>query len=100
MKQEKESNYVELESWIWESLLNYMGSAKEVTLLDTTGVKVQAEVNMMALASRSEGIMQKSGTISSLAGEQSDNVFCSLISNQNQNETATFSNWRIPGQTS
>ena len=65
-KQEKESNYVELESWIWESLLNYMGSAKEVTLLDTPGVKVQAAVDMMALASRSEGMVQKSGTISSL----------------------------------
>ena len=65
-KQEKESNYVDMESWIWESLLNYMGSAKEVTLLDTPSFKVQAAVNMMALASRSEGIIQKSGTISSL----------------------------------
>ena len=43
-----------------------MESAKEVTLLDTPGVKVQAEVDMMALASRLEGMMQKSGTISSL----------------------------------
>ena len=66
MKQEKESNYVELESWIWESLLNYMGSAKEITLLDTPNVKVQDAVNMMALVSGSEGMVQKSGTISSL----------------------------------
>ena len=51
-KQEKESNYAELESWIWNSLNTYMESAKEVTLLDTPGVKVQAEVDMMALASR------------------------------------------------
>ena len=65
-KQEKESNYVELESWIWGSLTKYMESAKEVTLLDTPGVKVQAEVDMMALASRLEGMVQKSGTISSL----------------------------------
>ena len=43
-----------------ESLLNYMGSAKEITLLDTPNVKVQAAVNMMALASRSEGMIQKS----------------------------------------
>ena len=57
---------MDMESWIWESLLNYMGSAKEVTLLDTPSFKVQAAVNMMALASRSEGIIQKSGTISSL----------------------------------
>ena len=41
-------------------------SAKQVTLLDTPGVKVQAEVDIMAVASRSESIMQKSGTNSSL----------------------------------
>ena len=55
-----------LESWIWDSLLNYMGSAKEITLLDTPNVKVQAAVNIIALASRLEGMVQKSGTISSL----------------------------------
>ena len=65
-KQEKESNYMELESWIWSSLNTYIKSAKEVTLLDTPGVKVQAEVDIMALASRLEGMIQKSGTISSL----------------------------------
>ena len=36
------------------------------------------------------------------ASKQSDNVFCSLISNQNQNETktSTFSNQRVQGQPS
>ena len=43
-----------------ERLNAYMESAKEVTLLDTPGVKVQAEVDMMALASRLEGMIQKS----------------------------------------
>ena len=37
-----------------------------------------------------------------MAPLHSNNVFCSLISNQNQNETksSTFSNWRVPGQPS
>ena len=65
-KQEKESNYVELESWIWKSLNANMESAKKVTLLDTPDVKIQAEVDVMALASRQEGMVQKSCTFSSL----------------------------------
>ena len=43
-----------------------MESAKEVTLLDTPDVKVKAEVDMMALASKLEGMVEKSRTISSL----------------------------------
>ena len=44
----------------------------------------------------------KMDTVESPAGYQSDNFFCSHVSNQiqNQNKTSTFSNWRFPGQTS
>ena len=40
LSRKQESNYVELESWIWNGLSTYMESAKEFTLLDTPGVKV------------------------------------------------------------
>ena len=57
---------MELESWIWNSLNANLESAKEVTLLDTPDVKIQAEVDVIALASRQKDMVQKSGTFSSL----------------------------------
>ena len=57
---------MELESWIWNSLNANLESAKEVTLLDTPDVKIQAEVDVIALASRQKDMVQKSVTFSSL----------------------------------
>ena len=65
-KQEAESNLADFGSWIWGNLNAHMESNKEVTLLDTPDIKVQAGLDVMALASRKESKIQKSGTFSDL----------------------------------
>ena len=44
---------------IWSNVNAHMESSKEVTLLDTPDIKVQAGLDIMALANRKESKIQK-----------------------------------------
>ena len=65
-KHERESNLSEFGYWIWSNLDTHMRSSKEVTLVDTPDIQVQASLNIMAVANSTDNSIQKSGTFSSL----------------------------------
>ena len=63
-KQEEERDRAEFKSWIWGAMDTHMESSKEVTLVDTPDIQVQASLDIMALANSIDNNFQESGMFS------------------------------------